>query len=79
MSEEEAKAARINRRTAKATLTRAGKSLNVVIEGKRPETEVRDALLKVQQSYDELVEKHDAYARFIEDDTEFETEEGWLG
>ena len=76
---EEAKSARISRRTAKATLTRTGKALNVVIEGKRPESEVRDALVKVQRAYDELVEKHDAYARFIEDDKEFETEEGWLG
>jgi len=32
--------ANLSRRTAKATLTRAGKSLTVIIEGNRPKTEV---------------------------------------
>ena len=76
---EELKAARVSRRTAKATVTRSGKALNVLVEGKRPEIEVRDALSKVQQAYQVLVEKHDAYTSLIEDDAEFETEEGWLG
>lgn len=62
------KDARVNRRTAKGALTRAGKLLTVVVEGKRPEQGVRDALTKVQQAFEDLVVKHDIYTKFIEED-----------
>lgn len=76
---ETVKEAKINRRTAKASLTRCGKWMTHLIEGKRPELEVREALNKVQVAYDDLVQKHETYAKLIEDDTEFEAQEGWMG
>lgn len=77
--EQSMKDARVNRRTAKGALTRAGKLLTVVVEGKRPKQEVRDALTKVQQAFEDLVVKHDIYTKFIEEDEVYEQEEGWLG
>ena len=73
------KAAKTDRRTAKGTLTRCGKSLAKLIEAKRPEQEVRDGLSKLQLAFDTLVEKHENYSRLLEDDGEFEAEEGWMG
>ena len=79
MAEEALKAAKTDRRTAKATLTRCGKSLAKLIEAKRPEQEVRDGLSKLQLAFDTLVEKHEYYSRLLEDDSEFEVQEGWMG
>lgn len=76
--EELLKEAKINRRTGKAALTRHGKALNNLIEGKRPESEVRDLLIKYQECFERLVELHEQYVKLIDDDNEFETEEGWL-
>ena len=73
------KAAKTDRRTAKATLTRCGKSSAKLIEAKRPEQEVRDGLSKLQLAFDTLVEKHEYYSRLLEDDSEFEVQEGWMG
>lgn len=78
MAEEALKAAKTDRRTAKGTLTRCGKSLAKLIEAKRPEQEVRDGLSKLQLAFDNLVEKHENYSRLLEDDGEFEAEEGWM-
>ena len=41
------KTAKISRRTAKAALTRSGKLVNNIIEGKCPKHEVREMLDKV--------------------------------
>ena len=79
MAEEALKAAKTDRRTAKGTLTRCGKSLAKLIEAKRPEQEVRDALSKLQLTFDTLVEKHENYSRLLEDDGEFEAQEEWMG
>lgn len=75
----EVKDAKVNRRNAKGALTRAGKSLRCLIESKRPASEVRDSLLKVQEAYERLIEKHEDYTKLIEDDEEFEKEETWFG
>ena len=78
MAEEELKEAKNIRRNAKAALTRSGNWLNNVIEVKRPGSEVRDALDKVEKAYDELVVKHEDYTKLIDDDTKFEEAENWM-
>lgn len=72
------KEAKLTRRNAKAALTRSGRALVYRIESGRSIDEVRECLTKVQQTYVDLVEKHDKYTQFIDDDKEFETEELWL-
>ena len=78
MAEEELKEAKKIRRNAKAALTRCGNWLNNVIEVKRPGSEVRDALDKVEKVYDELVVKHEDYTKLIDDDKKFEEAEIWM-
>ena len=70
--------AKLDRRTAKSTLTRCKKTLSKQIEIKRPGPEVRDALTKLQNAFDDLVVKHENYSKLIEDDEEFEVQEGWM-
>ena len=53
------------------------KTLSKQIEIKRPGLEVRDALTKLQNAFDDLVVKHENYSKLIEDDEEFEVQEGW--
>ena len=77
-TEEALKAAKTQRRTAKATLTRLGKALIVLQEQKRPIDEVSNYLGKVKQAFDSVVVKHDEYAKLIVEDKDFETEEQWL-
>ena len=72
------KQAKINRRTAKAALTRAGKSLTHLINGERPQEEVSQSLLVYRQAYENLVSKHDEYTSLIENDEEFVEQESWL-
>ena len=60
------KTAKISRRTAKSALTRSGKLVNNLIEGKRPKQEVREMLDKLQANFNELVTKHKAYTAVIE-------------
>ncbi|XP_068750786.1 uncharacterized protein [Montipora capricornis] len=78
MTERLLKETKINRRNAKAALTRAGKSLRHLIESKRPGKEVRDVLSKVQEAYEKLIEKHEEFTKLIEDEKEFEEQEAWL-
>ena len=78
MAEEDIKTAKIGRRTAKAGLTRQGRTLEYLVSNKRPTDEVRDALLKVTNAFESLVLKHEAFASLITDDTEFQKEEDWL-
>ena len=78
MTEQLLKETKINRRNAKAALTRAGKSLRYLIESKRPGKEVRDVLSKVQEAYEKLIEKHEEFTKLIEDEKEFEEQEAWL-
>ena len=40
--------AKVSRRTAKASLTRAGKALRSMVNSKRPASEVRESFDKVQ-------------------------------
>ena len=72
------KNAKLDRRTAKSTLTRCKKTLSKQIEFKWPGPEVRDALTKLQNAFDELVVKHENYSKLIEDDEEFGVQEGWI-
>ena len=73
------KTAKISRRAAKTVLTRSGKLVTNLIEGKCPKHEVRGMLNKLQNNLNELVMKHKAYTALIDDDHEFEKEEAWLG
>ena len=72
------KAAKIQRRSAKASLTRLGNALNILREKERPIDEVRDYLVKVTQVFNNVVVKHEAYANLIQEDKLFEQEELWL-
>ncbi|XP_068711858.1 uncharacterized protein [Montipora foliosa] len=78
LTEQLLKETKINRRNAKAALTRAVKSLRHLIESKRPGKEVRDVLSKVQEAYEKLIEKHEEFTKLIEDEKEFEEQEAWL-
>ena len=73
------KEVKINRRTAKAALTRCGKTVNKLLSGKPPESEVKESLTKYQESFGQLVELHEQHVKLIEDDNEVEMEEEWLG
>ena len=72
------KNAKMNRRTSKAALTRAGKAVNHLIDAGRPREEVSQSLLFYKQTYDNLVVKHEEYASLIENDEAFTVEEHWL-
>ena len=78
MTEEEIKTAKISRRTAKAGLTRQGKTLEHLISNKRPTDEVRETLLKFTNAFESLVLKHEGFASLIVPDTEYQKEEDWL-
>lgn len=78
MTEDAIKRAQLDRRTAKATLTRCRKALSKQIEVKRPGTEVKDALNSLQNAFDDLVVKNENYSKLIEDDEEFEVQERWM-
>ena len=71
-------AAKVRRRTSKATLTRLSKALKKKLSGKRPREEITEALQLVKDAYGELIIKHDAYTELVEDDETFEQEELWL-
>ena len=70
--------AKVSRRTAKASLTRAGKALCSMVESKRPASEVRESFIKMQEAYQRLIVKHEDVTQLIETDEEFEKEEEWL-
>lgn len=78
MDEAAVKQAKTDRRTAKSNFTRVGKALVHAVEYKRPPNEVRQAIIKLQGAYENLVAKHEDYAKHIEDDEAYETEEKWL-
>ena len=75
---EEFSKAKIGRRTAKAALTRIGKTVEHEINHKRPQNEVRNSLLKLNNAFDSFVLKHEALTSLITDDDEFDKEEKWL-
>ena len=77
-TDEAVKTAKIQRRAAKASLTRLGNALKHLCENERPAGEVRDYLTKVNHAFDNVVEKHEIYANLIVDDKQFEIEEQWL-
>ena len=78
MDEAAVKQAKTDRRIANSNFTRVGKGLVRAVEYKRPPNEVRQAVIKLQGAYDNLVAKHEDYAKHIEDDEAYETEEKWL-
>ena len=70
--------AKASRRTAKVSLTRAGKALRSMVESKRPASEVRESFVKMQEAYEKLIVKHEDVTQLIETDEEFAKEEEWL-
>ena len=78
MAEDELKAAKKARRNEKSTFTRSGNWLTNIVDVKRPESEVRDALSKVEEAYNDLVVKHENYTTLIDDDEDFEEAESWM-
>ena len=78
MAEEELKATKKARGNAKSTFTRSGNWLTHIVDVKRPESEVRDALSKVEEAYNDLVVKHENYTTLIDDDNDFEEAESWM-
>ena len=48
------------------------------IETNRSSDEIKETLSNVEKVYNDLVQKHERYTEFIEDDAAFETEEKWL-
>ena len=78
MAEDELKGAKKTQRNAKSTFTRCGNWLTNIVEVKRPESEVRDALSKVEEAYNDLVVKHENYTTLIDDDAKFEEAEIWM-
>ena len=79
MFEDLKKQAKISRRTAKAALTRAGKTVNKLIADNRPISEVSEAFNKYQECFESLVNLHEEFIKLVDDDAEFEIEEAWLG
>ena len=79
MAEDELKGAKKTQRNAKSTFTRCGNWLTNIVEVKRPESEVRDALSKVKEAYNDLIVKHENYTTLIDDDGKFEEAEIWMG
>ena len=75
---ENVKLAKINRCAAKAALTQCGRALAHLVEHKRLASKVRDALIKVNNAYENLVTKHELYTNLLTDDEEFNKEESWL-
>ena len=78
MAEAALKQAKIDRRTAKSAFTRAGKSVLHTVGSNRPPDEVSQALTKLQGAYESLVTKHEEYAKLIDDEEDYQTEEQWL-
>ena len=78
MSDEALKAAKIQRRAAKVSLTRLVKALTHLCESKRPANEVSKYLVKVKDAFENVVSKHETYANLIVNDDLFENEEKWL-
>ncbi len=78
VTEEALKTAKIQRRSAKATLTRLGKALIVLQEQRRTANEVRDHLARVKQAFENVVLKHEEYTNLIIEDEDFQTEQKWL-
>ena len=78
MAEDELKAAKKTQRNAKPTFTRCGNWLTNIVDVKSPESEVRDALSKVEEAHNDLVVKHENYTTLIDDDAEYEEAEIWM-
>ena len=75
---DDAKKAKLERRTAKAAITRAGNWLKNLVESERLGLEVNEALEKVNRAFDILVLKYESYTQLIEDDDVFEVDEKWM-
>ena len=73
VTEEALKTAKIQRRSAKATLTRLGKALIVLQEQRRTANEVRDHLARVKQAFENVVLKHEEYTNLIIEDEDRKT------
>ena len=67
----ELKSAKLTRRNAKAALKRSGRVLTYRIENTRSANEIKETLSNVEKVYIDLVQKHEKYTEFIEDDAAF--------
>lgn len=68
IKDEALKAAKIQRRAAKATLTSLSKALKHICENKRPAREVSKYLINVKIAFENVVSKHQVYANLTLDD-----------
>ncbi|XP_041456247.1 uncharacterized protein LOC121408709 [Lytechinus variegatus] len=78
MSVEKVKSLRLQRRGAKAKLSRYGKALQSLINDQRPVPEVQEMFEQYAGAFDDLQNKHASYTEVVEDDDEFEKEELWM-
>ena len=69
--------ARNVRRAAKGALTRAINTGKIMLNAKRPATEMYATVKQVKDTYDNLGNKHDDYTMFL-DDTEYDEAEKWM-
>ena len=72
------KSQRHQRRGAKGKLTRIGHALKSLIEESRPISEVQEIYERYLLAYEELQKRHESFSELIEDDDEYEMEEGWM-
>ena len=70
-----ADAAKIRRRTAKATLTRNSKALMKKLGDNRPGEEIKETFQQVKDAYKHLIIKNDEYTEHIEEEKAFQQEE----
>ena len=70
----ELKTAKLTRQNAKAALTKSGRALMHRTENNWDFNEKEETLSNFEKVYNDLVEKHEKYTKFIEDDEAFLTE-----
>ena len=71
------KQAKIKRRNCKGALTRQGKVVCHKLSANRPAEEIRKELKKYELAFEDLVSKHEEFLLLLEDDEQFEHEDGW--
>lgn len=75
--EKEAEKAKNVRRAAKSAFTRAINTTQLLLDAKRPPSEIRDEFGKVKVVHADLIQKHEAYTMFLSDE-EYPEAEKWM-
>ena len=75
--EKEAEKAKNVRRAAKSAFTRAINSTQLLLDAKRPQSEIRDKFETVKVMHADLIKKHEAYTMFL-NDKEYPKAEKWM-